>query len=106
MNFAGPLTQLYRHSSEILHGTYFGVVYFWTGGNERPQNRADAEWILLTSHLVSVISAAIIAIRGVIEVIERHYGIAGLHKENAEILSLMTEYVEQHLVGLTQEQLK
>jgi hypothetical protein len=29
LDFATAIMQIYRHSSEILHGTYFGTVYFW-----------------------------------------------------------------------------
>ena len=104
LNFAVPVALVYRHSSEILHGTYFGVVHFWTASGRRPSSRADAEWTFFASHLVAAISAALFAIRGVIEVIERQYAIPQLQQENAEILSLLNEYFEEHLSKLTPEQ--
>jgi hypothetical protein len=106
LNFAAPLALVYRHSSEILHGTYFGVVYFWTAGGQRPSSRADAEWTFFASHLVAAVSAALFAIRGVIEVIGRQYDIPQLQQENAEILRLFNEYFEKHLANLTPDQLQ
>lgn len=101
--FAGALAQVYRYSSEILHGTYFGSIYFWTGGSKRPSNRAETEWVLFSTHLVSVISACLFAIRAVIEILERHYGMVETKEENARILELLVETVEEHLVHLSPE---
>jgi hypothetical protein len=28
---SGASVSIYRHSSELLHGTYFSVVHFWSG---------------------------------------------------------------------------
>lgn len=41
---------IYRHSSELLHGSYFGVKYFWTSPTGEKLDRVGFEqnWVVVT----------------------------------------------------------
>jgi hypothetical protein len=60
---------IYRHASEIIHGTYFGSLYFWgltsPGGN--PPNSADDLRLIIQDHQFAVLISVIFAICGLME---------------------------------------
>ena len=71
--FAGAIMTIYRHSSEILHGTNFGVRFFWTGGMRVPRTKQDAEFNFLSSHFTTVFTSVIFSVRGLLEIIYKRF---------------------------------
>lgn len=62
---------IYRHSSEVLHGTYFAAMHFWgltTLGRPRPASRDDLSRTL-SEHQFSVLMSAIFAFNTLLECI-------------------------------------
>lgn len=60
---------IYRYSSEVLHGTYFSALHFWgltTIGGPRPKSRDDLSRIL-SEHQFSVFMSAIFAFNALLE---------------------------------------
>lgn len=66
-SLAGSKFSIYRHSSELLHGTYFGVVYFWTSPSGAPLNREQFEEHWVQSHFASIFTATFFGVVGAIE---------------------------------------
>lgn len=59
---------IYRPSSELLHGTYYGVNYFWQGSREQPvRSRAAFDQIWLLEHFVTLLSAVFFGASGAID---------------------------------------
>ena len=63
----GSKFAIYRHSSELLHGTYFGVLYFWTSPSGERLNREGFEETWIQIHLVTLFTAVFFGIIGAIE---------------------------------------
>ena len=58
---------IYRPSSELLHGTYYGVNYFWQGSRERPaRGRAAFDDLWLLEHFTTLLSAMFFGASGAI----------------------------------------
>lgn len=63
---------IYRPSSELLHGTYYGVTYFWHGSGERPaRTRESFDRLWLLDHFVTLLSALFFAISGAVDAIAK-----------------------------------
>lgn len=59
---------IYRPSSELLHGTYYGVNYFWQGSRERPVKTREAfQNLWLLEHFVTLLGAMFFAASGAID---------------------------------------
>jgi len=65
---------IYRHSSEIIHGTLAGVVYFWKekDGNINQSSQDLAE--LIGNHQILIFSAIITAMSAIINAFNAAYG--------------------------------
>jgi hypothetical protein len=74
---AGAIFAIYRHSSELLHGTYFGVVFFWTGSGvkQRPYSRDAFALTWLSDHFTAIFTALFFAANGAIETVRAVYGL-------------------------------
>lgn len=61
---------IYRPSSELLHGTFYGVNYFWQGSRELPvKTPATFDDLWTTEHFVTLLSTLIFASSGAIEAV-------------------------------------
>ena len=61
---------IYRPSSELLHGTFYGVNLFWQGSRDtsvRGSEQFDDLWI--NEHFVTLLTAMVLAVSGAIEAI-------------------------------------
>jgi len=96
-SLAGSKFSIYRHSSELLHGTYFGVIYFWTSpsGGQLDRNQFEDQWV--HNHFVTVFTAAFFGVIGAIECCSsrfefEHYSDATqqMIKRTKELLDLET----------------
>jgi hypothetical protein len=101
LSFGASTISIYRHSSEILHGTYFGVRYFWTdSAGRRVSSRQEAEHLFLANHFVAVFSAAFFALQGLIDIISREYALLELKAHNSTLLQDASALIESDLVHL------
>lgn len=78
---------IYRPSSELLHGTYYGVNLFWQGSRDRPakdDDEFDALW--MTEHFVTLLTALFFAASGAIEAIAAVHSLTG-HSQRQDALS-------------------
>ena len=74
--FGAAVFAIYRPSSELLHGTYYGVNYFWQGSRERAaKTRADFDRLWLLEHFVTLLSAMFFAASGAIDAIAAGFGL-------------------------------
>lgn len=68
--FGAAVFAIYRPSSELLHGTYYGVNYFWQGSRENPaRSRADFDRLWLLEHFVTLLAAIFFGVSGAIDTI-------------------------------------
>ena len=66
--FGAAVFAIYRPSSELLHGTYYGVNYFWQGSGEQPtRGRAAFDRLWLLEHFVTLLSATFFGVSGAID---------------------------------------
>jgi hypothetical protein len=99
LNFAGSNIAIYRHASEIIHGTYFGVVFFWTGGlGKAATNRREFEYLYLTNHFLMVFMAVFFGVMGVIEIISAAFKIPTLLSASNELLAEFRAYHDSYFV--------
>ncbi|MEX2296379.1 MAG: hypothetical protein WD715_03115 [Dongiaceae bacterium] len=86
---------IYRHSSEILHGTYFGALYFWGLTTGTKPDSLDELKITMGNHQFSVLCAAIFANTAMLECVGEYFELPDLAKESN---LLMKELEEMPLV--------
>lgn len=66
--FGAAVFAIYRPSSELLHGTYYGVNYFWQGSRDQPaRSRAAFDRLWLLEHFVTLVSAMFFGASGAID---------------------------------------
>lgn len=62
---------IYRHSSEILHGSYFGAMFFWgrTRPSVDPMSKATREGLIetLSEHQFSILSSVVFAVSAMLQ---------------------------------------
>lgn len=88
ISLAGASFSIYRHSSELLHGTYFSVVYFWTLG-ERASISKDSFQSVWEQHFMTIFNAVFFSCTAVIEVIGSEFDCCtslNMSKESNNIL--------------------
>lgn len=88
------ITSVYRHSSDILHGTYSGVEFFWTGSRGIAPTTREAFAELWEEHMQVVFSGAFFATSAVIELFAKIFEIPGLAEANDELTARLTKYAE------------
>ena len=74
---------IYRHSSEVLHGTYFAAMHFWgltTICRPRPESR-DALLRTLSEHQFSVLMSTVFALTALLECISDYVGTPELDEQ-------------------------
>lgn len=93
LSLTGATTSIYRHSSDLLHGTYFGVVHFWTGSGAPATSRAAFEerW---EEHMLSVFTAAFFSAKAVIELYSELFALPELGQTQKVLLRSLREHVE------------
>lgn len=83
---------VYRHSSEILHGTLFGVLYFL--GLTSPKSKSYTKHDFLENigqqHML-ILFATILAINAVVESFGKEYGFDWVNEKSKELMSLLSE---------------
>lgn len=79
---------IYRHSSELVHGTFFGVQHFWTG-SRGPARTREAFYETWAEHFQTIFNALYFSVAAVIELCSARYKLEGL----AELISQMDEEI-------------
>ncbi|TFI58863.1 hypothetical protein E2493_07290 [Sphingomonas parva] len=86
---------IYRPSSELLHGTYYGVNYFWQGSRERPaRSRAAFDHLWLLEHFVTVLSAMFFGTSGVIDAMAAVFDLAAHASRQDELARELTRLID------------
>jgi hypothetical protein len=66
--FGAAVFAIYRPSSELLHGSYYGVNYFWQGSRDRPAlTGPELDHLWLLEHFVTLLTATFFAASGGID---------------------------------------
>ncbi|MBS0237098.1 MAG: hypothetical protein JSR89_01590 [Proteobacteria bacterium] len=76
---------IYRYGSELLHGTYFGVVHYWRGSQSEEISVSGFEKVWL-EHFVGVFSAAFFGAAGVVEASAAKFDLPTLKKEQHALI--------------------
>lgn len=84
---------IYRHSSELLHGSYFGVKYFWTSSNGQKLDRVGFEHNWVYNHLMTVFTAVFFGVSGVIETCIEKFGFFDLKQYLDELFDKANDII-------------
>lgn len=87
---------IYRHSSEILHGTYFGVRFLWTDGFEPIKTRSKFKWNYL-SHFLNVFLGSFLPMQAATTVFARRFGIGQVIEFNDHLFSHFSDFAKKEL---------
>jgi hypothetical protein len=80
---AAGIFAIYRPSSELLHGTYYGVHYFWQGSRDKPAtNRGEFDAIWIEDHFVTLLSALLFSTVGAVQTVARARRVPIEHVDN------------------------
>jgi hypothetical protein len=81
---------VYRHSSEILHGTFFSALFFFglTTPSGRPRSPAELNEVIGQQHML-VLMASILALSAVVEAFDSAYGFRAAQKQNVALMDLL-----------------
>lgn len=89
---SGAVFAIYRPSSELLHGSFYGVSYFWQGSLDRPvRNREEFEQLWTNDHFVTLLTSIYFSISGAVEVIAVKRGLSGHLEGQKELDRLMQD---------------
>jgi hypothetical protein len=91
LNLTVSKFSIYRHSSELLHGSYFGVKYFWASPTGDKLDRAGFEETWVLSHLMTVFNAVFFGAAGVIETCAQKFAITDLNDSLDELFARTKE---------------
>jgi hypothetical protein len=83
---------IYRHSSEILHGTFFSALYFFgiTSPNNKQRTLDEAIEFIGQQHML-ILFAAILALSAVIESFHRVYGFSQAYEQSRVLIKSLHE---------------
>lgn len=66
---------IYRPASELLHGSYYGVNFFWQGSRATPARSAqEFEYVWVMEHFVLLLSTLFLSVGGAIDAISEVQG--------------------------------
>ena len=97
-SLAGAHIAGYRIASELLHGSYFGVVYFWGGAGGQPAHTRDQFAERWREHFMTIFSATFFSTLGLLQIASEKFQTPDILEEcrqhvvltNAEIQRLTT----------------
>lgn len=93
--FGAAIFAVYRPSSELLHGTYYGVNYFWQGSREQPaRNRAAFDNLWLLEHFVTLLSAVFFGASGAVDAIAEVFNLSGHAQKQDQISQVLATLIE------------
>jgi hypothetical protein len=93
--FGAAVFAIYRPSSELLHGTYYGVNYFWQGSREQPaRSRAAFDQLWLSEHFVTLLSAMFFGASGAIDALAEVFDLPGHTKRQNELAQELAQLID------------
>ncbi|MEO6091663.1 MAG: hypothetical protein ABIT04_10560 [Novosphingobium sp.] len=93
--FGAAAFAIYRPSSELLHGTYYGVTYFWQGSGERPSNSREAfDRMWLLDHFATLLSALFFSVSAAIDAISTVFDLPEHAKRQDELAQMLTQLID------------
>ena len=84
---------IYRHASEVVHGSYYSALYFWgltSPGRSAPRSKDEFKLTLL-GHQFSVLISVIFAFAGLMECFSSYVGMPGLAKGAGQALDRLKQ---------------
>lgn len=93
----GSVAQIYRHSSEILHGTLFGSAYFWQPYGFTGDTRLDYDRSILLNHYTAVYSSCLMAVIGLISILSSRFECSGIAEANSVLLRRYKDFMEHDM---------
>lgn len=100
LDFSASMFSIYRHSSEILHGTYYGNIYFLTAGQKKAETKEELHHMLLANHFVSIFTATYFGMNGVVDLLAKEYKIQALKEANDELFKTVKKYCLERLANI------
>lgn len=93
MSLSAATMLVYRHASELLHGTYFSVVYFWSASGAPARTREDfhSRWM---EHFTAVFASAFFAASAVVELLGDLLQESELCGAQQKLTSELQEHIE------------
>ncbi|MHA6724206.1 DUF5677 domain-containing protein [Sphingomonas sp. RS2018] len=67
---------IYRPASELLHGSYYGVNYFWQGSRDTPaRDRTAFEYLWVMEHFALLLGCVFMGVAGAVDTIAEVHGL-------------------------------
>lgn len=89
---SGSIFAIYRPSSELLHGSFYGVNYFWQGSLDRPvASRVEFEHLWTHDHFVTLLTSIYFAVSGTVEAVAVQRGLNDHLAGQRELDKLMAD---------------
>lgn len=93
LSLSASTFSIYRHASEILHGTYAGLQFFWKLNEGPPRTRDEAER-LLDEHFTTIFTSAFFSLNAVIEMTSGDARAADTLAVAKNLMTMALEHVE------------
>lgn len=83
---------IYRHSSEILHGTFFSTLYFFgvTSPSNKKRTQDEAIEFIGQQHIV-ILFAALLSLSAVVESFHKTYGFLQAYEQSRSLMKSLHE---------------
>ena len=82
---------IYRHASEVMHGSYYGALMIWGLTNPDPrQVDRDTFRLVFVDHQFSTLMSAIFAFAGVVECFAEYAGLPELKVPVSDLLNRLS----------------
>jgi hypothetical protein len=92
INLQFALFMVYRHASEVLHGTFFSALYFFGHTQPSGKSRSAQEGIeFIGQQHMLILFAVVLALSAIVEAFHSAYGFAAAHKQAKLLLDSMVE---------------
>jgi hypothetical protein len=93
--FGSAVFAIWRPSSELLHGTYYGVNYFWQGSRERPVSSHEAfDHLWLLEHFVTLLGAMFFGVSGAIDALSAVFNLPNHPVRQDELSRTFTSLID------------
>jgi hypothetical protein len=93
--FGAAVFAIYRPSSELLHGTYYGVNYFWQGRLALPaRSRASFDHLWLLEHFGTLLSAMFFGASGAIDTMAVVFDLPAHANRQDELARELTQLID------------
>lgn len=93
---------IYRHSSEILHGTYFGTIFFWTQGSGKPVTKDTFKEHWTNNLMLNVFTSTFFASLGAIHACAKRFELPNIIAQANSLYSELNENFQIDEEGKTE----